>query len=181
MGIGLITQHQSHFTQGHPFCQELRPQAAPRGLVHLPGHEEGRDRNNALLGIPDTERPRLLSLLWELMRPAIAIGKSSQAAQETPASTESSVCPHALLQQAGPCTPSKGEIAKKTCFYLNIFLRNKPYCLCYFSVLCLFCCYTSSLGAQAQATRLPMLNSNKDGVVTTLTFEYISTCHAQKN
>lgn len=128
-------------------CQEAKPkpQAAAQGLGHLPRQKEGRDRHNALLGIPDTERPRVLRLPRELTRPAI--GRSIQAALETPASTKSRACPHALLQQVGPCTSSKGETTNKNCFYLNTSLKNNPYSWCCFSVLCLFCCTSSSLGA----------------------------------
>lgn len=113
--------HRPYCSATMTFC--MRPPLPARSCHHRQ-HEEVRDRHNALLGILHTERPRLLTVPWELLRPAI--GTSIQAALETPAPKESRVCPHALLQQAGPCTSSKREITNRNCFCLNTFMKNNP-------------------------------------------------------
>lgn len=173
-------EHSGHRPYGSAsltFC--MKPPPPARSCCHRQEHKalctcqawRGKGQAQSPAGDPWHGEPRLLRLPWELMRQTI--GKSIQAALETPAPTKSTVCPHALLQQVGLCTSSKGEITNRNCFYLNASLKNNP--------CSLFCCYTSSLGAQAQATEPCRAQQQQDGLATTWTFEHTATCHTQKN
>jgi len=148
------------FAPGHLFAGLVPlPGCSLRGRQHAWMHREGegRGRHHALPGIPNTERPRLLTLLQELTRPVIRKSRETAAVQAQPPASDPAARrahPQAPLQHTEVFTPSKGEVTNKNCFYLSIlFEKQAPLPPLLFSSLPVCCCTSPRLGPRTAGDR----------------------------